>query len=63
MPPKICTASSATLPRVSLANSLAMPASPSVMVPWSIFQAVCRVISSAARICVAMSASLKETPW
>lgn len=62
MPPKICTASSATLPRVSLANSLAIPASPSVMLPWSIFQAVCRVSSSAARICVAISASLKLTP-
>jgi hypothetical protein len=37
-----------------------MPASPSVMLPWSIFQAVCRVSSSAARICVAMSA--RTTP-
>ena len=63
MPPKICSALSVTRASASEANSLAMAASESVMLPWSHFQAACKVSSSAAASSVAISASLKPVPW
>src|SRR6056297_2841266 len=63
MPPWICIASSATNASISVAFSFAMAMSASVTVPWSYFQPASRIISSAAFISVAMSASLNEMPW
>ena len=63
MPPWIWMASSDTIASISVAFSLAIAMSASAAVPWSSFQAAYRVSSSAARSSVAMSASLKPTPW
>ena len=63
MPPKTCTAVSVTRPSISDANSLAMAASASVMVPASQRAAARSVSNSAASSAVAQSASWKPTPW
>ena len=63
MPPWIWIASSATKASISVAFSLAIAMSASVTVPCSNFHPASSVNSSAAFSSIAMSASLKETPW